>query len=86
MSSSGNVALQYPPTPPTSLFSDDDNDEMLTPKIGIPPELVPNTPNRSPHSLQLCQQITPIPDSPESRTPENRGQSDIFRPYDQPDP
>ena len=26
LSSSGNFALQYPPTPPTSLISDDDND------------------------------------------------------------
>ena len=28
--------------------------------------------------------MTPIPDTPESPTPENRGQSDIFRPYDIP--
>ena len=32
----------------------------------------------------MCQQTTPIPDTPESPTPENRGQSDIFRPYDIP--
>ena len=28
--------------------------------------------------------MTPIPDTPESPTPENCGQSDIFRPYDIP--
>ena len=28
--------------------------------------------------------MTPIPDTPESPTPENRGQPDIFRPYDLP--
>ena len=34
--------------------------------------------------MQLCQQITPIPGTPESPTPENRGQSDLFHPYDIP--
>ena len=86
MSLSGTSALQYPRTPPTSLISDDDNDEVFTPIMGNPAQHVPYTPNRRPHPLQLCQQITPIPDTPESPTPENRGQSDIFRPYDIPDP
>ena len=77
-----NFALQYPPTPPASFISDDDNDEASTPIIGNPAQLLPYTQNRRPHALQLCQQITPIKDTPESPTPENRGQSDIFRPYD----
>ena len=85
-SSSGNFALQYPTTPPTSLISDDDNDEVPTPKIGNPVQFLPYTPNRRPNPLQLCQQMTPIPDTPESPTPENCGQSDIFRPYDIPNP
>ena len=84
MSLSGTSASQYPTTPPTSLISDDENDEMLTPIIGNPAQFSPYTPNRHPNPLQLCQQITPIPDTPESLTPENRGQSDIFRPYDIP--
>ena len=85
MSSSDNFALQYPSTPPASLSSVDHNDEVFTPKIGSPTQLVPYTPNRRPHALQFCQQLTPIPDTPESPTPENCGQSDIFRPYDLPE-
>ena len=80
MSLSGTTAPQYPTTLPTSLISDDDNDEVLTPLFGN--QFLPYTPNRHPFPHQLCQQITPIPDRPESPTPENRGQSDIFRHYD----
>ena len=80
----GTSAPQYPTTPPTSLISDEENDEMLIPIIGNPAQFSPYTPNRHPIPLQLCQQITPIPDRPESPTPENRGQPDIFRPYDIP--
>ena len=78
---SGTSAPQYPTTLPTSLISDDENDEVLTPIIGNPAQFLPYTPNRHPITLQLCQQMTPIPDTPESPTPENRGQSDICRPY-----
>ena len=81
-SSSGKFALQYLTTPPTSLISDDDTDEVPTPIIGNPDQFLPYTPNRHSNPLQLCRQITPIPDTPESPTPENRGQSGIFRPYD----
>ena len=81
MSLSGASALQYPTTPPNSLFSDDDNDEMLTPIIGNPALILTYTPNRHPIPLQLCQQVTHIPDTPEYPTPANRGQSHIFRPY-----
>ena len=84
MSVSGTSALHYPTTPPTSLISDDENDEVLTPIIGDPAQILPYTPNRQPIPLQLCQKRTLIPDTPESPTPENRDQSDIFRPYDIP--
>ena len=86
MSLSSTSAAQYPITPPTSLLSDDDNDEVFTPLIGNPAQSLPYTPNRRPQPLQLSQQLTPIPDTPESPTPENRGQPDIFRPYDLPNP
>ena len=79
---SGTSASQSPTTPPTSLISDDENDDILTPIINNPAQFLPYTPNRHPIPLQLCQQLTPIPDMPESPTPKNRGQSDIFRPYD----
>ena len=85
MSLSGTSALQYPTTLPASLISDDENEEVLTPIIGNPTQFLPYTPNQQPIPLQLRQQITPIPDTPESPCPENRGQSDIFRPYDIPD-
>ena len=84
MSLSGTSALQYPTTPPTSLISDDENNDMLTQIIGNPAHFLPYTSNRHPIPLLLCQQVTPIPDTPESPTPENRGQSDIFRPHDIP--
>ena len=80
MSLSGTSAPQYPITPTTSLISDDEDDDMLTPITGNPAQFLPYTPNRHPIPIQLCQQITPIPDTPESPTPENRGQSDNFRP------
>ena len=84
MSLSGTSVPQYPTTPPTSLISDDENDDMPTPIIGNPAQFLPYTPNRHPIPLQLRQQMTTIPDTPESPTPENRGQSDIFRPQDIP--
>ena len=84
MSLSGTSALQYSTTPPTPLISDDENDEVLTPITGNAAQFLPYTPNRHPIPLQLCQQTTPIPDTPESPTPENCGQSDIFRLYDIP--
>ena len=74
MSLSGTSAPQYPITPPTSLISDDEDDDMLTPITGNPAQFLPYTPNRHPIPIQLCQQITPIPDTPESPTPENCGQ------------
>ena len=80
MSLSGTYAPQYPITPPTSLISDDEDDDMLTPITGNSAQFLPDTPNRHPFPIQLCQQKTPIPDMPESLTPENRGQLDIFRP------
>ena len=81
---SGTSAPQYPITPPTSLISDDEVDDMLTPITGNPAQFLPYTPNRQPIPIQLCQQITPIPDTPASPTPKNCGQSDLFRPYDIP--
>ena len=84
MSLSDTSAPQYPTTPPTSLISDDENDEMITPIIADCAQFSPYTPNRHPLPLQLCQQITTITYTPEPPTPENRGQLDIFPPYDIP--
>ena len=56
VSPSSNFAPQYPPTPPTSFISDDDNDEASTPITGNPAQLLPYTPNRHPHALQSSEQ------------------------------
>ena len=59
---------------------------MPTPISGNPAQFLPYSPNRHPIFLQSCQQRTPIRDTSESPTPENRGQSDIFHPYNIPNP
>ena len=56
MSLSGTSAPQYPITPPTSLISDDEDDDILTPITGNPAQFLPYTPNRHPIPIQLCQQ------------------------------
>ena len=60
MSLSGTSAPQYPTSPPTSLTSDDENEEVLTPITGNHAQFLPYTPNRHPIPLQIFQQITPI--------------------------
>ena len=77
---SGTSVPQYPITPPTSLISDHENDDMTTPIVGNPAQFLPYTPNRHPISRQLHQRMTTIPETPESPTPENRGQLDDFYP------
>ena len=84
MSASRNLTLEYPPTPPTSSISDDDKNEIFTPIVGNPTQNVPYVPNRHPHPLPSCQQLTPIPDTPESPTPEKCGQPGLFRPHNLP--
>ena len=69
MSLSGTSALPYPTTPPTSLISDDETDEMLTPTDGNHAQFLTHTRNHR-----------SIPDTPQSPTPENCGQSDDFYP------
>ena len=70
----------YPPTPNTSTISDDDDPMNPTPIIGNPDQYTPQIPPRRHHPIQLCQHVQPIPDTPQSPTPENRGQSDDFYP------
>ena len=64
MSLSSTSAPQFPTTPPTSLISDHDNDEVLTPIIRNPAQFLTYTPNRHLIPLQLCQQTTSIIDTP----------------------
>ena len=69
MSLSGIYAPQCPITPPTSLISDDEDIEMHTPTGGNCAPFLPYTRNQR-----------SIPDTPQSPTPENCGQSVDFHP------
>ena len=69
MSLSGNSAPQCPTTPPTSLISDDEDNEMLTSTDGVRAQFSTCTRDRR-----------PIPDTPQSPTLENCGQSVNFHP------
>ena len=77
-SNMGTETIFYPPTPNTSMISDDEDPMNLTPIIGNPEQYTPQIPPRRNHPIQFCQQVQPIPDKPESPTPENRGRSDDF--------
>ena len=76
----GAETIFDPPTPNTSIISDDVDPMNPTPIIGNPEQYTPQIPPRRNHSIQLCQHVQPIPDTPQSPTPENRGQSDDFYP------
>ena len=75
-SNMGTETVFYPPTPNTSMISEDEYQTNPTPIIGNPEQYTP----RHNHPIQLCQRVQPIPDTPESPTPENRGQLDNVYP------
>ena len=79
-SNMGAGTIVYPPTPNTSIIFDDEDPMNPTPIIGNPEQYTPQIPPRRNHPLQLCQHVQPIPDTPQSPTPKNRGQSDDFYP------
>ena len=79
-SNMGAGTIVYPPTPNTFIFSDDEDPMNPTPIIGNPEQYTPQIPTRRNHPIQLCQHVQPLPDTPESPTPENRGRSDYFYP------
>ena len=62
------------------MISDGEDPTNLTPIIGNPEQYTPQIPPRRNHPIQLCQHVQPIPDTPESPTPENRRRSDDFYP------
>ena len=76
----GAETIVYPPTPNTSTISDDEDPMNPTPIIGNPDQYTPQIPPIRHHPIQLCQHVQPIPDTPQSPTPENRGQLDDFYP------
>ena len=74
MSASESLKLKYPPTPPISLTTDVDDNEVFTPLFSNPFPKLPFVSNCRHHPLQFCQQLTPVPESLESPTPKNCGQ------------
>ena len=76
----GAETTVYPPTPNTSMISDDEDPINPTPIIGNPEQYTPQILPRRHHPIQIRQQVQPTPDTPQSPTPENRGQSNDFYP------
>ena len=70
--------VSYLPTPNISMISDDEHQMNPTPIVGNPGQYISQIPPRRNHPIQLCQHMQPIPDTPESPTPENHGRSDDF--------
>ena len=79
-SNMGAETTVYPPTPNTSMISNDEDPINPTPIIGNPEQYTPQILPRRHHPIQICQHVQHIPDTPQSPTPENRGQSDDFYP------
>ena len=75
-SNTGTETAFYPPTPNMSMNSHDQDSMDPTPINGNPEQYTPQTPPRRNHPIQFCQHMQPIPDTPESPTPENRGHLD----------
>ena len=83
-SNMGTETVFSPPTPNTSMISDDEDPMNPTPIIGNPEQYTPQIPQRRHHPIQLCQHVHPIPDTPESPPPEDQSTGDISRPYNLP--
>ena len=62
----------YPPTPNASMISDDEEQSNLTPTFGNPEQYTTPIPQRRNHSIQPCQYVQPIPDTPDSPPPEDQ--------------
>ena len=72
-SNMGAGTIVYPPTPNTSIISDDEDPMNPTPKIGNPEQNTPQIPPRRNHPIQFCQHVQPIPDTPQSPTRKSVG-------------
>ena len=76
----GTETVLYPPSPKTSMISDDEYQMNPTPIVGNPEQYISQIPLGRNHPIQLCQHMQTITDTPESPTPENCGRSDILYP------
>ena len=82
----GTETIFYPPTPNTSMISDDEEQSNLTPIFRNSEQHTSQIPQRRNHPIQLCKHLQPVPDTPESPNPEDQSPRDNFRPYDLPNP
>ena len=82
LSNLGTKTVFYPPTPKTSMISDDEEQSNLTPIIGNPEQYTSQIPQRRNHPIQLCQHVQPITDTPEPPLSEDQGPKNIFPPYE----
>ena len=80
----GTATVFHPTTPNRSMTSDDEAEENFTPLIGTPELCTLHIPQRQNNTIQLRQHLQPVPKTPDSTTPEDQVQRDIFRPYDVP--
>ena len=76
----GTAVVFCPPTPITSMISDDDEQHCLPPRIGNPARYTSHIPQRRSHPKQLCQEVQTNPKALESPHLEGQDQSYIFRP------
>ena len=66
------------------MMSDDEEQQNLTPIFGNIEQYTPFIPQRWSHTIQLCQRMQSVADTPESRNSKNQAQKDSFRPYNLP--
>ena len=64
----GIETVFYPPTPNTSMRSDDGEQQNLTPLLGDPKQHILHIPQRRNHLKQLCQHLQPLLDTSQSPT------------------
>ena len=62
----GTATVFCPPTSNTSMISDDDEQHSPTPKIGTAAHYMSHFLQRCNDPIALCQQLQPIPDTPEA--------------------
>ena len=62
----GTETVFNPPTPNTSVISDDEELQNFIPKTGNPEQYTSQIPQRRNHAIQICQHLQPVPDTPES--------------------
>ena len=85
-SNMGAETVFYPPTPNTSMISDDEGQSNLTPITGKPEQNTSQILQQRNHPIKLCQHLQPVSDTPESPPPEDQVQRDFYRPNDLPNP